>query len=701
MTAWLRFGIGGRNILLAVLLLATLTAAYLPALRGEYIWDDDDYVTGNPLLESAEGLTRIWLEPRESPQYYPVVFTTFWVEYRLWGEEPFGYHLVNVLLHGGNALLFALVLWALGVPGAWLAAGVFALHPVHVESVAWVTERKNVLSGFFCLLALLAYLRHVGLWQPHTTAREADPTTDGDRRWYWVALLCFQLGLWSKSVIASLPAVLLLLLWWKRGRITRGQVLELVPFLFLGAAWGLHTAWLERVHVGALGEEWAFFWVERVLLAGRICAFYFGKLFWPAELIFFYPRWQVDATAPWQYAFPAGVTATLGLLWLGRRRLGRGPLVALLYFVGTLFPVLGFLNVYPMLFSFVADHFQYLPSMGPIALGAALLAWAAGRVVGTPSLRAGGSIPLPAGSGAAAGVLLLALLGGLTWERCHAFRDQEALWRDTLAKNPGAWLAQNNLGNVLLAQGRREEAEGYFRESLRLRPSYWEPVNNLGVIFAERGQMEEAERHFRSAAQLQANYWEPRLNLANLLRDAGRRGEAEVFYREAEALAPDAPSVHFNLALLLTEEERLEEAIAQYRIAIDLAPEVATVHYHHGIALDRLGRLEEAQAAYRAAVDREPTYVEALNNLASHLGRAGALEEATVFFTRAVALRPEDPLLRINLARALALQGRTQAAVVQVREVLRLTPDDAEARRALKELLAPAGAESGDGGGGR
>jgi Flp pilus assembly protein TadD len=673
-----------RALLAAVLLLVAMAGAYLPALRAGYIWDDDDYVTGNPLLESAEGLVRIWTEPRESPQYYPAVFTTFWVERRLWDENPFGYHLVNVLLHGANAILVAAILGGLGVPGAWLAAGLFALHPVHVESVAWVTERKNVLSGLFYLLALLAYLRHVGLWRRPEARERTAPRRGGG---YWAALASFQFALWSKSVTATLPAALLLLLWWKRGRASRREVLELLPFFGLGAAWGLHTAWLEASHVGAFGEDWAFTWAERLLLAGRVPFFYLGKLLWPGELVFFYPRWQIDASAAWQYAFPAGLAAAMALLWLGRRQVGRGPLVAMLYFVGTLFPVLGFLNVYPMMFSYVADHFQYLASIGPIALASAGLTLFAGRLVRTPSS------PLALAPAAA----LLAVLGALTWEHCHAFQDQEALWRHTLARNPDAWLAHNNLGNVLLAKGERSEAAVHFRESLRLRPSYWEPVNNLGVIAAGEGRMEEAERRFRAAAGMQENYWEPRLNLANLLHDSGRLGEAEAFYREAEAIAPEAPSVHYHLALLLAEEDRLEEAIHHYRQSLALDPGFAPARYNLGVALDRQGRVEEAVAEYRAAVEAAPSYVEALNNLASHLGGAGELAEAAELFARAVALRPEDPRLRVNLARALVGQGRRAEAALQYREALRLAPGDQGTRQELEGLESAAEPPVGEG----
>src|ERR1043166_1983285 len=339
----------------AALAIVTILA-YLPAIRSGYIWDDDKYVTKNPLLQEHGGLTRIWFEPQASPQYYPLVFTSFWIENKLWSLKPLGFHLVNVLLHAANSILVWRILKRLEVRGALVIGAIFALHPVHVESVAWVTERKNMLSGLFYLLSLRAYLR----WD----------SQDVGRTWtgYGLSLLLFICALLSKSVTAILPAVILVILWWKHGRIAMSDIARLIPFFLVGMALALHTAWLEKHHVGAERVDWGLSVLDRFLIAGRVPWFYLYKILWPHGLIFFYPRWTIDAGQWWQYLFPLATLASLAILWALRKRIGRGPLAAALIFCGTLFPVLGFLPVYPMIFSWVADHFQYLASIGMIAL---------------------------------------------------------------------------------------------------------------------------------------------------------------------------------------------------------------------------------------------------------------------------------------------------------------------------------------------
>jgi hypothetical protein len=295
---------GGLIILLVFL-------AYLPALRGGFIWDDDDYVTQNPTLHDLGGLQRLWFKVGAVPQYYPVVHTTFWLEHHLWGLDPFGYHLVNVLLHATAAILLWQVLLRLRIRGAWLAAVIFALHPVCVESVAWITERKNVLSAVFYFAAAMAYLRFAGLEEAVTSNR---------RRWYcyWGALVLFMAAMLSKTVTCSLPAALLLVCWWKKDRVQRGEILPLLPFFVIGVAAGLVTTWVEKYHVGAQGADWSFTFAGRCLIAGRSLWFYAGKLVWPVHLTFIYPRWKIETEVWWQWLFPvAAIGVWQGFGWRG------------------------------------------------------------------------------------------------------------------------------------------------------------------------------------------------------------------------------------------------------------------------------------------------------------------------------------------------------------------------------------------------
>ena len=333
---------------IAGLLFCAALAAYWPALNGEFLWDDNAHVT-KPELQSLHGLFRIWFEVGATQQYYPVLHSAFWVEHRLWGDSVLGYHLTNLCLHVLAACLLMWMVRRMALPGAWLAAFLFALHPVCVEAVAWIAEQKSTLSAVFYLAAASTYLNF------DRTRRKAA---------YFQALGLFVLALLSKTVTATLPAALLLIFWWQRRRIEwRRDVQPLAPFFLLGAGLGLFTAWVERNVIAAEGPEFALSFLQRVLLAGRVIFFYFGKLIWPANLTFTYPRWTVDPSQWQQYVFPVGILAmAAALIWLARRQ--RGPLAAFLYFCGTLFPALGFFNVFPFLYSYVADHFQYLASLG-------------------------------------------------------------------------------------------------------------------------------------------------------------------------------------------------------------------------------------------------------------------------------------------------------------------------------------------------
>ena len=580
-------------------LLALTVLAYLPALRAGFVWDDDDLVTTNELLRGWQGLADIWLRPGSTLQYYPLTFTSWWVQYHAWGLAAVGYHVVNVLLHGTSAAVLWVVLLRLGVPGAWTAAAVFALHPVHVESVAWVSELKNVQSGLFYLLALLGALRWLAL-------DGAEPAF----RWraYGVALVCFVAAVLSKTVTVTLPVVLALIVWWRRGRIARTEVVALVPLLAVGMAAGALTLWMERHYVGAIGDEWALSWPERVLVAGRAPWFYLAKVVWPSELSFVYRRWTLDPGAWWQWLFPLAAVAVLAVLFTFRARFGRAPLVAALYFLVTLAPALGFFDVYPMRYSFVANHFQYLASLGPIV---AVVAVAANLLADRPRARV-----------ALSGVLL-AGLGALAWRQALPYRNPEALWRDTLAKNPSAMIAHNNLGTELLGQGRRREAREEFEEAIRLArgSSAWEPHNNLGRVLLQEGQLAEAAEQFQEAVRLAAAW-------------------------------PHHPAVcviHNNLGLAFLNQGRVAEAAAQFERAVQLRPEYTDALYNLGNARAIEGKLDDAEDAFTRVLRLDERYAVAHNSLGNVLAMRGRRDDAIRHYQRALEIDPAYADARANL----------------------------------------------------
>jgi tetratricopeptide (TPR) repeat protein len=649
-------------VLWGVLLLVT-GAAYAPAWHGGPLWDDDAHLTRDS-LQSLDGLRRIWFDVGATQQYYPVVHSAFWVFHWLWGEHTLGYHLGNIVLHATSALLFAVILRRLAVPGAVLAAFIFAVHPVHVESVAWMTELKNTLSGVFYLAAGLMLLRF-------------DRTRQ--RRPWIAALLLFVLALLSKSVTATLPAAVLVVLWWDRGRLRwRDDVVPLLPFFVLGVGAGLFTAWVERAHIGAAGAAFDFTLVERTLIAGRAIWFYLGTLLWPVDLIFVYPRWEVSQAVWWQYLYPAGVLALVAGLWWWRTR-SRAPLAAMLFFAGTLFPALGFFNVYPFIFSFVADHFQYLASLGIIALFSAGLTMAARRA------------HIPARY---AGAALVVVAAALTWQQSKEYADPATLYRTTLSRNPDAWMAHVNLGWLSLQssadasvhRAQLEEAVAHFNAALRLKPDVPQAHNNLGTAFMRLGRLDEAHAAYQQGLRLTPDDAEVRYNLSLLLERMGRSDEAVLHAREAIRLEPDHAAAHTSLGNALQTLGRFEDAVAAYREAIRLDSDDAMTRLNLGSALGRLGRSEEAAVELEAALRLDPRSLEARRNLGIALLRSGRMDEGLARFREAASMAPSASTY-LDLGHALESVGRYDAAIAALREAVRLDPSRDDARASLDRVL--------------
>jgi protein O-mannosyl-transferase len=653
------------------LIFGLVLLVYFPALRGGFIWDDSGHVTRED-LRSWSGLGRIWGEVGATQQYYPLLHTAFWVEHRLWGDAPLGYHLLNILLHATGACLFGVVLRRLlkmdsgpsaslrasdsGAVAAgherrryagveWVAALLFALHPVCVESVAWVSEQKNTLSTVLYLCAALAYLRF-----DERRRRSA----------YALATGLFLLALLTKTVTATLPAALLVVFWWRRGRLEwRRDALPLLPWFLLGAATGLLTAKFEREFIGAQGADFVLSGVQRCLLAGRVFWFYLGKLAWPADLIFVYPRWTVDASVWWQWLFPLGGLALLaGLVW---RRRSRSPLAAALLFAGTLFPVLGFVNVYPFVFSFVADHFQYLASLAIFALVAGGLMQASARVPRWGRL-----------TGFAA---LLAVLGGLAWQQVGIYRDNFILFQTTLDRNPAAWMAHNNLAVVLTGAGRVEEAIPHLEQAIQLRPDDANAECNLGDDLTRLGRPREAIPHLMKALRLQPDYAEAHNNLGNALMVTNRPAEGMAQYEEALRCRPDYAQAERNLGLALASAGRTAEALPHFERAVKFKPDYPEAELNWAVALLLTDRFSEAVPHFEKANALDPHSADSRNAYGRALARRGHYDEAIAQFEDALRLNPDYADAHMNLALLLRQLGKLPEAAAHYNEAIRLKPE--------------------------
>ena len=556
-----------RQWFFCLILVVVTLLTYQPAWNGGFIWDDDEYVVNNELLTAPDGLRRIWFSLDSPSQYFPLVYTSFRIEHALWGLNPVGYHWVNLLLHIVNALLVWRVLMALKVPGAWLAGAIFALHPVQVESVAWITERKNVLMGFFFLLTLLAWIAFV------------DERTKRPWRFYVLALILYVLSLSAKTTACTLPAALLLILWLQKKPINAERILQIAPFFLLGLGMGLVAVWWERYHQGTSLALVPLGPIERILVASHAVWFYLGKLIWPSSLTFIYPRWTIVVTRPLEYAWLLAGAGLCAVIYFGRRRLGRGVEVAAVFFVTTLSPVLGFIMLFTFCYTFVADHYQYLASIGPIALASAGVASLAATFKGSRKLILGTAL------------CVIGALAVLTWRQSAMYGDIETLWRTTLLRNPGCWMAYNNLGNTLMA------------------------YNNLGNTLYEANRIPEAMDLFKQALRMNPDNDAAYYNLGNALVQRGRTLQAIDEYERALRINPNFAEAHNNLgnALLLTG--RTSEAIDQYEQALLIRPNFAEAHANLGAALGQMGRISEAIEQVKAALRINPKYIDAQNNL--------------------------------------------------------------------------------------
>jgi tetratricopeptide (TPR) repeat protein len=651
-----------------LILILFVILTYTPVWKAGFVWDDSGILTANPCIVGPLGLKEIWTT--HAADICPLTLTTFWVEHALWGLDPLPYHLVNVLMQGACAVLLWRVLRSLRVQGAWLGAALWALHPVAVESVAWITEMKNTESGLFFLLSILFFVRWL-------RAKDLDGRTGGGWN-YALSLLCAALAMAAKSSTVILPVVLCLCAWWMEGRWHWRKGGRMVPIFLMAIAASALSIWTQGLQLATVSDpQWVRTWPERLATAGDALWFYIGKLLWPHPLITIYPRWQIDAGGWVSYLPLLAVIVILSIFWLKRELWSRACFFAFAYFMAALLPALGLIDNYIFRFSLVFDHLQYLAGIGPLALA------------GTGLVRFSNFIipkKLVLQSSLCAGLLLI--LGMATWQRTLVYKSEETFWIDALAKNPDCWIGHNNLGNALIQKGRLDEAVDQFLKAVEINPHYAKAYYNLGLALFQKGQLDDAVAQYQKAVEINPNDVEAYYNLGLALFQKGQLDDAVAQYQKAVEINPNYAEAHSNLGNALFQKGQLDEAVDQFQKAVEINPNFAEAHYNLGNTLVQMGHLDEAVNQFLKAAEINPNFAEARYNLGNALFQKGQLDEAVDQFQKALAINPNSFETHYNLGVTLVQKGQLDEAITQFQEVLRLKPDFSPAQDDLDKVQA-------------
>lgn len=644
---------------LICLVLAALTLAVFGQTAGFGFvnYDDGFYVYHNAKVAGGLSLKNLaWVFTHaDCSLYHPLTMLSLMADYQLHGLSAGGYHLTNVLLHTASVILLFLVLWRM-TGAVWrsaFVAAVFAIHPLRVESVAWVAERKDVLGTFFFMVTLGAYAHYVR--NPKSWAR------------YLMVAAAFTMALLSKPTAVTLPFLLLLLDFWPLQRTDppRRLILEKIPLLALSAAACVMTM------VGAGGEIAAYAHVPlpaRIANASVSYIIYLRQIFWPQGLAVFYPRPE-HGYAPWMIVFSVLALALVtGGVWALRRR-QRWLLVGWLWYLGMLMPMIGLVQAGAFAH---ADRMTYLPQIGAyIALVWLVAEWKVNRV--------------------AIGIAMVAVVAALTvcaWQQTQYWRDSERLWTRALACTSRNYMAHYNLGVYLVENGRPDEAIAHYRETVEIKPDHAEAWNNLGTIFFQQGSFDEAMANYQKAVQFDSSYASAQYNLGMAFVKKGRSNEAMAQFQTALQLNPANADAHYNLARLLEQQGRLDEAKAHYQKTLEIQPGYAESFNSLGNGLREKGRMDEAIAQYQEALRINPGYTGAHVNLGSAQLQQGKTDEAISELQQALRIEPGSAPAHNSLGNALLQKGNVTEAIAQFDKAIELAPADPWIKNNLAWLLA-------------
>ena len=687
----------------AVLIVLIAFIAYFPTLGNGFVSDDDVLLINNNLVKNSDGLRRFWCSV-EALDYWPVTNTTFWIEWRMWGMKSTGYHATNLILHVAESLLIWILLRKLSIPGAFLAALIFAVHPVNVESVAWIAQRKNLTAMLFFLLSILWYLKYVmptagvgmapamaparshgGPWEREMTpARSQGGPWEREKTfssfilhpssfhfWYWLSLAAFILAMLGKGSAAVLPVVLLGIIWWLRNSGTvpisvstkirqspymRKELIRTAPFFLVAVVFSAVNVWCQTHGMEVAICRAGFF--ERLLGAGCVIWFYLYKAILPVNLAFIYPQWRIETgNLLWWLPLLAALAVTAAL-WCYRKTWSRPFLLAWGFFCVALTPVMGFRDSLFMQVSLVADHYQHIALIGVIALASAgFSAWSL-------HTRAAVRRAAIAAAGLAVGVLVLA-----TWQQSALYRDNITIFRDTLQKNPACWMAQYNLGVATARAGLPEESIEHYRQALQLYPEFIMANYNMANVFLDMGRLQDAIERYLRVLQLKPDHAAAHYNLGKALAQTGRTREAIEHYRQAVAINPDFTEAYYNLGNIFEAAGQYQQAIDYYRQALHLKPDDFDIHNNLGIALVQTGRSQEAIEHFQQALSLKPNF-ETHYNLGLTLARLGRLPEAIEHYRQALQFKPDYYAAYLNLMSAYAETGRSAEALATAKKAL-------------------------------